>query len=123
MPSVKVFFDGGCRPNPGPIEIAAVVGGVAYVETEVGVGSNGEAEWRALLHAASVASRLGLSDVIFIGDSAMVIDQAAGRAKFRTPEHLAAFQSASAGFSRVRLRRIGRAQNLAGIALAARHPR
>ena len=25
----KIFFDGGCRPNPGPMDIAVVTGGVA----------------------------------------------------------------------------------------------
>ena len=25
----KIFFDGGCRPNPGPIEVAVVAGGAS----------------------------------------------------------------------------------------------
>ncbi len=37
--------------------------------------------------------------------------------------HLAAFRAATAGIGRVHLRYVPRAKNLAGIALARRHPR
>jgi ribonuclease HI len=124
MSSTRIFFDGGCRPNPGMMEVAAVVRGVAHVRPGIGVGSNSDAEWLALLHAVEIARAMKLDDVEFVGDSALVVAQAAGMAKCRAPAlraHLAAFHAATAGIGRVRLRQVKRAKNLAGIALAARH--
>jgi ribonuclease HI len=48
---LKVFFDGGCRPNPGRIEAAVVIRGVSYLFDDLGHGSNSDAEWRALICA------------------------------------------------------------------------
>lgn len=121
---LKLFFDGGCRPNPGPIETAVFVGGVAHIRDDVGRGDNNEAEWLALLHAAELAADMGARDVSFVGDSATVVAQATGRNRCRSPQlqpHLDAFRIAAARFERVRLRRIPRSRNLAGIALAMRH--
>src|SRR3546814_19142058 len=51
----KIYFDGGCRPNPGPMEIAVVTGGVAAIDRDIGVGSNLDAEWLALIAALRLA--------------------------------------------------------------------
>jgi ribonuclease HI len=121
--TLKLFFDGGCRPNPGPIETAVVARGIAYVRTDCGRGDNNEAEWLALRHALALAADLGARDVLLVGDSAVVIAQASGAGKCRSPQlqpHLAAFREAAAGFATVRLRRVPRSKNLAGIALAQR---
>jgi ribonuclease HI len=118
---VKLFFDGGCRPNPGAMEAAVVARGEVFQPDSLGHGSSHEAEWRALLHALHVAASLGARDVTLLGDSAAVIEQAAGRAKCRTAsarEARAAFERACLDFHRVRVRRVARTQNLAGIALA-----
>lgn len=40
----KLYFDGGCRPNPGTMEIAVVVGGEAHVQPDMGIGSSMDAE-------------------------------------------------------------------------------
>jgi hypothetical protein len=69
---------------------------------------------------------MGFTDVEFVGDSAFVVGQASGVAKCRSAgprAHLAAYRDAIAGFAGVRVRRVPRAKNLAGIALAALHPR
>ncbi len=124
MSRTRIFFDGGCRPNPGAIEVAVVVRGVAHVRTGIGHGDNNDAEWLALIHAAGIAANMGLADVEFVGDSALVAGQASGTAKCRTPAlaaHRAAFRAATAGIARVRVRHVPRAKNLAGIALAARY--
>ena len=123
---LRVFFDGGCRPNPGMMEVAAVARGVTYLRTDLGQGSSAESEWRALLHAVEVAISLGAEDVELVGDSRSVIDQANGVTKCRAPDmrpHLEAYRSAIAAIPRLRLRHVLRAKNLAGIALAKRHPR
>jgi len=70
---LKIFFDGGARPNPGRMETAVVARGKFYHRPDVGIGSNDEAEWLALLHAVEVAKELGAEDVVFLGDSTLVV--------------------------------------------------
>jgi ribonuclease HI len=123
---LRIFFDGGCRPNPGRIEVAAVARGIAHVRDDLGVGTNTEAEWLALIHALEVAQALGERDFELVGDATTVIDQANGLAKCRSEAlqtHLEQFRKLALRGFPARIRRIGRAQNLAGIILAARHPR
>ncbi|WP_309750955.1 reverse transcriptase-like protein [Novosphingobium sp.] len=125
MARLKVFFDGGCRPNPGRIEAAVVVRGNVQLFDDLGHGTNSDAEWLALICALELAQRQGLADIVLIGDAIAVVQQAnaalrTGRAKHR---HAARFLALSAKAHPVRIRWIKRAQNLAGIALAARHPR
>jgi ribonuclease HI len=119
---LRIFFDGGCRPNPGRMEVAAVARGVAYVKRDAGTGDSEQAEWLALLHAVEVARDLGAEEVELLGDSKAVIGQAAGTAKCRS-DHVAAYRAAIAAVPRVRLRHVPRSKNLAGITLAKGHPR
>ncbi|CAH0495804.1 ribonuclease HI [Novosphingobium sp. CECT 9465] len=123
---LKVFFDGGCRPNPGPIEVAAVVRGKVHIRDDLGHGSNSDAEWLALLHALEIAQATGAHDFELVGDSVPVIAQANGIAKGRSAAgraHYARFVTLAEVHPPARIRWIRRAQNLAGIALAARHER
>lgn len=122
---LKVYFDGGCRPNPGPIEVAAVIRGVAHLRLDLGHGTHNDAEWLALIHALGVAQASGAQAFDLIGDAAMVVDQAngAGSCPLALRHHLEAFRAMAAAHPPARIRWIGRAQNLAGIALAARHGR
>ena len=123
---LRIFFDGGCRPNPGMMEVAAVARGVTYLRTDLGQGSSEESEWRALLNAVEVALTLGEEDVELVGDSRSVIGQANGITKCRSAEmrpHLEAYRAAISAIPHVRLRHVVRTKNLAGIALARRHPR
>ena len=121
---MKIWFDGGCRPNPGVIETAVVTGGRLWHRVDHGHGDNNDADWLALLDAMAVARALGLGDVVLLGDAVMVVDQARGRtrrvpARFRG--YLARFHDAAAGFARVRVRHVARGHNLAGIALQTGH--
>lgn len=123
---LKVFFDGGCRPNPGPIEVAAVVRGLAHVRDDLGHGTNSDAEWLALIHALEVAQACGEAEFELVGDSRNVIAQATGVARSRSEgdkAHFERFVALAARHPPVRVRWIKRAQNLAGIALAAGHGR
>jgi ribonuclease HI len=120
----KIYFDGGCRPNPGPMETAVLVNGTSRVRTGLAVGGSSEAEWLALIHAAETAIELGLDDVVFIGDSQLVINQAKGIWKCRAPEfqiHLAHFRTLAAQLPQTRLRHVPRSKNLAGIILERQH--
>ena len=123
---LKVFFDGGCRPNPGPVEVAAVVRGQAFIRADLGHGSNGDAEWLALLHALEIAQQATAGDFELVGDSVSVIEQANHIARCRSvadKAHFERFVTQAAAHPPARIRWIKRAQNLAGIALAGRHER
>lgn len=114
----KVYFDGGSRPNPGPIHVAAVLRGSVHLRPDFGEGSSGDAEWLSLLHALEVALAAGETDVILLGDSASVIDQAKGSARPRVELPLQTrFANLAGRFETLRFRLIKRSQNLAGIAL------
>ncbi|HUD28409.1 MAG TPA: ribonuclease H family protein [Novosphingobium sp.] len=122
---LKVFFDGGCRPNPGPIEVAVVTRGVVHLFDDLGAGSNSDAEWLALIRALEVAQAQGEHDVELIGDAREIIGNAVdtlrtGRA---SGIHARRFLELATETPPGRVRWIKREQNLAGIALAARHPR
>ena len=120
---MKIYFDGGCRPNPGPIDIAVVMRGQNLVRTSVAVGDSSEAEWLALLFALEVAAGAGIEDAIFIGDSVLVVEQARGRWKCRSVHlqpYLVEYKAHAAAFTRLRLRQVPRSKNLAGIVLDAR---
>ncbi len=118
--AVKLYFDGGCRPNPGPIETMVAARGQTYHGADIGQGDNNDAEWEALLAALAVAQTLGLSEIVLIGDSALVVGQARGTARCGAPrfvDYLARFDAAAAQFASVRVRQVARSHNLAGIAL------
>ena len=122
---VKIYFDGGCRPNPGVMEIAVVVRGVAHVTRDMGHGTGMDAEWLALIAALRIARTLGAADYVLLGDAAAVINQATGRAKCRggSAAHLATFLALTGTDPLPCIRYVKRAQNLAGIALARGHAR
>jgi ribonuclease HI len=122
--TLKIYFDGGCRPNPGRMETAVVVRGVAHLRPDCGHGTNNDAEWLALIHATEIALSIGTLDVVMLGDSALVVGQANLSAKCRSPQlrtYLENFQRLAADFTRIRVRKLPRNQNLAGIALAKTH--
>ncbi|HEY0013304.1 MAG TPA: reverse transcriptase-like protein [Allosphingosinicella sp.] len=123
---LKVWFDGGCRPNPGRMEAAVVARGVASFFDDLGFGTSGDAEWLALIAALRLAQSLGETHFDLIGDCANVINQANGVWKCRTTAavgHLARFHDLAASAPPRRMVWTPRAQNLAGIALARRHAR
>ena len=121
---MKIYFDGGCQPNPGKMEIAVVARGVSYFLDDIGDGTNGDAEWLALIHGVRIAQQLALRDIVLLGDSVTVINQAKGIGKCRgaaLQRHFEEFRALTADMAGLRVRTISRHQNLAGIALARRH--
>ena len=115
---LKLFFDGGCRPNPGWMETAVVAGGRVYLRRDEGQGTSSDAEWRGLMRALEVARDLGARDIVLVGDCANVIAQAGGKTRCAAKDALARYEARAAEFARVRLRAVKRTHNLAGIALA-----
>jgi ribonuclease HI len=121
----KIYFDGGCRPNPGTMEIAVVMRGEARIDRDVGQGGSMDAEWLALIAALRLAQTRGLENFVLLGDAAAVIAQVNGTVRVRGGQtaHLAAFRALVGDAPMPRVRAIGRGQNLAGIALARRYGR
>lgn len=123
---MKIWFDGSARPNPGPVHTAVFVRGQAHFRGDWDAGDNNDAEWCALLHALDLARELGFGEITLLGDSALVVGQASGKAACRDERfrrYLAAFQAAAPKLGKVHIRRIARSQNLAGIALERFHGR
>ena len=98
---------------------AVVIGGAALIDHDAGEGTAMEAEWLALIAALRLAQARGLSDFVLMGDALAVIEQATGRVPCRGDHarHLAAFLELAGPGARPRIRHVGRAQNLAGVAL------
>jgi ribonuclease HI len=122
---MKVFCDGGCRPNPGAMEVAVVARGTLHYRA-AGEGTSEAAEWLALLEGLAVAKVLGAQTVELLSDCRSVINQAQGRSRCPTADAVRyrdALAEAAGHFRQVRLRHVKRTQNLAGIALARRHQR
>ena len=117
---IKIYFDGGCRPNPGKMETAVVTGGTATVVYDAGVGSSMDAEWLALIAALRLAQDLGLTNFVLLGDAAAVVAQANGAVPARggAADHLSTFHALVGEGPMPSVRHIKRTQNLAGIALA-----
>lgn len=122
---MKVFFDGGCRPDPVGMELAVVIGGQSYVQRDLGPGLSMDAEWLALIEAMRLAEQLDLADPVLLGDAAAVIAQANGtvRCPPSCAGHMQRFQSLPRPRGRVRIRYVRRSQNLAGIVLKQLHDR
>lgn len=117
---MKIFFDGGCRPDPAGMEWALVAGGRVHIRQRLGPGSSMAAEWLALIAAMRLAHELGVANAVLLGDAAAVIAQATGIA--RCPAACTGYRDLFLALprppGRVRLRYVKRSQNLAGIALA-----
>jgi ribonuclease HI len=124
-PPLKIYFDGGCRPNPGMIETAVVACGRESIRRDVGYGNSMDAEWLALIDALILAQSLASEGYVLLGDAAAVIAQASGEARCppSAVRHFEAYRAQIGADARPRLRYIKRTQNLAGIALARLHPR
>lgn len=123
---LKIFFDGGCQPNPGDLEVAVVARGATYFFDNLGCGTSSDAEWLALRLALKLAQSLDEPQFDLIGDSLEVIRQANGSARCRSisaADHLAKYEECAAAGRPGRLIWTPRGQNLAGIALAGRKTR
>lgn len=80
---LMVFSDGGARGNPGPAAIAyvALSDSGKTVKTDsrfIGVNTNNQAEYEALIMALKFAASLKIPEVICYLDSELVVKQLNG---------------------------------------------
>lgn len=115
----KIYFDGGCRPNPGRMAIAVATGGTVQIDRDVGAGGSMDAEWLALIAALRLARARELGSFLLMGDALAVIGPATGRIACRAGyrHYLAEFRALAEAGPKPAIRHIKRTQNLAGIAL------
>jgi ribonuclease HI len=80
MKKLIIYTDGGARGNPGPAGIGAVIYDekqrvVAEISEYLGVATNNQAEYRALLAALKKAQSLEATELEFYLDSELVVKQ------------------------------------------------
>ena len=80
MSKLIIFTDGGSRGNPGPAGSGAIIYDtnkkvIAEISEFLGVTTNNQAEYRAILAAIKKAVALGASEAEFYMDSELAVKQ------------------------------------------------
>ena len=96
--SCTLFFDGGCRGNPGPMAIGAVLlengRKVSEISKNIGIGTNNIAEWKALIEGLKLAQAYACKELEVCGDSQLIIRQISGRYKVKSDNLIPLFNEA-----------------------------
>jgi ribonuclease HI len=92
-----LYSDGGARGNPGDAGIGIVIakpdGTILYEHKEyIGVKTNNQAEYRALIKGLELTRGYGASRASSIVDSELVVKQLKGEYKVRNPKLKHLFQ-------------------------------
>jgi ribonuclease HI len=85
---LTIYTDGAARGNPGPAAIGAVIKDdksdiVASISRCLGVTTNNQAEYRAIIAALEKAIGLGARQVVLYSDSELVVKQINGQYKVK----------------------------------------
>lgn len=80
MSKAIIYTDGGARGNPGPAGIGAVIYGenrnvLAEISQYLGVATNNQAEYKALIAALEKAGEMKISELECFLDSELVVKQ------------------------------------------------
>ena len=117
---VELYSDGASRGNPGPAAAGAwlLEAGtgreLARLKKALGIATNNEAEYAALILGLTEAKRLGATSVTVFADSELVIKQLTGAYKVKHPVMKVRHQEAMrllAGFGTWRAAHVPREQN------------
>jgi ribonuclease HI len=82
----EAFFDGSATPNPGTMKIGGYFKGESSMykySTQLGYGTNNEAEYNSLLYLVDLLNEKGIQKVNIYGDSQLVVNQVNGVWKAR----------------------------------------
>lgn len=91
MKKIIIYTDGGSRSNPGPSAIGVVIGAKQYSEL-IGIATNNEAEYQAVIFALKKAKALygkkvvKTAEVEVKSDSELLIKQLNGQYKILEPK-------------------------------------
>lgn len=84
---LTIFTDGGARGNPGPAGIGVVIksGGKTHTKygAYIGVATNNQAEYKALISALETAKTLGATEITAFMDSELIVKQLKGEYRVR----------------------------------------
>lgn len=101
---LQIYTDGGARGNPGPGGIGAVIWSgnelIGRHKKYIGVATNNQAEYKAVILALEEAKKLGASELEFFLDSELVVKQLRQEYKVKDKELAPLFvQAWNLGFS------------------------
>lgn len=119
MTKVIIFTDGGARGNPGPSGIGAVIYDenkkvIAEISEYLGVATNNQAEYKALIAAITKAKSLGASELDCYLDSELVVKQLKREYKVKNKDLAPLFlmiHNLSANFKKISYTHIPRERN------------
>jgi ribonuclease HI len=85
---VIIYTDGAARGNPGPAAIGAIIKDetdtiIARISQRIGITTNNQAEYHAIIAALEKAIKLGACHVILKSDSELVVKQINGKYKIK----------------------------------------
>ncbi len=114
-----IYTDGGARNNPGPAGIGAVLMDedkniVAEISYYIGLGTNNQAEYKALLAAIRKAQELKAEEIEFYLDSELVVKQMNREYRVKDKELAQIFlkiYNISLGFKKISFTHIPRESN------------
>ncbi len=114
-----LYVDGSCLGNPGPAAIGVLIrdgaGKVAAkFSKHIGVATNNEAEYRAVIAGLELASKLGAERVVINLDSELVAKQLEGEYQVKKAHLKPLFRQARLlldGFDSFYLTPVSRSQN------------
>ena len=124
--TVVARCDGAARGNPGPASIGAVLeapDGTVLAELSEAIGhtTNNVAEYRAVIRAAETALSLGATELRFLLDSDLLVNQLKGTYRVKASHLRPLHERAMAllrQFGRWSVRHVPRSENAAADALA-----
>lgn len=125
-PRLILHTDGAARGNPGPAGIGAVLTDgsgrtVATLAEGIGVATNNQAEYRAVIEGLRLAAERGAKRVLVRSDSKLLVEQLAGRFRVKNPTLQRLHQEVRAlvrSFDRVNFEHVRRGENADADALA-----
>jgi ribonuclease HI len=115
----KGYFDGASKGNPGPAGAGIVIVNpegrvILEYSKELGIRTNNEAEYLALIELLQKALELGIRELEIMGDSQLVINQVFGNWNINMPHLYTLYNQATElleKFDRVKARWIPREKN------------
>lgn len=115
----RLHTDGGARGNPGPAGIGVILLSdegkvIGEIARGIGVATNNEAEYMALIAGLELACEKGVTDLSVFCDSQLVVSQVKGEWKIKK-EHLRHFavraRSLLNGFEKATISHVPREEN------------
>lgn len=121
-----MYTDGAARGNPGPAGIGVLVTNgegrtVATLAEGIGVATNNQAEYRAVIEGLRLAADHGALSLLVRSDSRLLVEQLSGRFRVKNPVLQRLHEEATAlvrAFDRVAFEHVRREMNVEADALA-----